>query len=67
MKLAVIVLCLIAFALAQEPEEEAKYSDKYDYLDVDNILKNDRLRMQYINCFLDVKPCVTPDAIYIKS
>nr|QJT73561.1 chemosensory protein 2 [Encarsia formosa] len=62
---AVVLLTLASFALAQQEEE--KYDDKYDYLDVDGILKNDRLRQQYLDCFLETKPCVTADAIFIKK
>lgn len=56
--------CFLASAIA---EEEAKYSDKYDHLDVDAVLANDRLRTQYYKCMLDTGPCVTQDAIFFKG
>lgn len=64
--LALVCVCcaLAASALA---EEEGLYSDKYDYVDVDNILSNPRIREQYYNCFLGSSTCVTPDAKFFKD
>ena len=62
--IVLVIACLAAYARA---DEEEKYSDKYDHLDVDELLKNDRLRNQYYNCFIDAGPCVTPDAIFFKG
>ncbi|XP_014212504.1 putative odorant-binding protein A10 [Copidosoma floridanum] len=59
-----VVLCtLVSAALA----DQEIYSDKYDYVDVDQILGNDRIREQYYNCFLDAAPCYTPDAKFFKD
>lgn len=63
--LALVIASFTVCALANEEEEI--YSSKYDHLDTDAILKNDRLRNQYVYCFLDTKPCVTPDAIFFKG
>lgn len=34
-----------------------KYSSKYDAVDIDSILKNERLLQIHINCILDKGPC----------
>lgn len=34
-----------------------RYSDTYDDIDVDSIIKSDRLLIQYVNCILDKGPC----------
>nr|QNL15631.1 chemosensory protein [Procecidochares utilis] len=60
-----IVLALCAFAACAAAEEI--YSDKYDYVDVVSILSNDRIRTQYYECFMDLAPCLTPDAKFFKD
>ncbi|OAD52842.1 Ejaculatory bulb-specific protein 3 [Eufriesea mexicana] len=57
-----ITLSLLACTLAEE-----FYSDKYDYVNIDEILENDRLREQYYKCFMDTEPCITPDSIFFKE
>lgn len=53
-------------------EEEETYDVKYDSVDVEEILKSDRLLTSYIRCLLDEGPCsedgrdlkqILPDAI----
>ncbi|XP_014238619.1 ejaculatory bulb-specific protein 3-like [Trichogramma pretiosum] len=61
--LALVLCTLVAGCLA----DEEKYSDKYDYIDVDNILSNERIRNQYFNCFLDYAPCLTADAKFFRD
>ncbi|XP_055325368.1 ejaculatory bulb-specific protein 3-like [Sitodiplosis mosellana] len=66
-----IVLCLmistvlIGLAAANEPKKEG-YETKYDNIDLDELLKNDRLRKNYVKCLLNEGPC-TPDAQELKS
>lgn len=43
------------------------YSDKYDYIDIDQILSNDRVRNQYYRCFLGTGTCLSPDAKFLKG
>ena len=43
------------------------YSDKYDFVNIDEILSNDRIRKQYSKCYLNTGPCVTPDAKFFKG
>ncbi|KAJ8670411.1 hypothetical protein QAD02_001670 [Eretmocerus hayati] len=47
--------------------EEKVYSDKYDNINVDDILKNERKRENYYNCFIGKAPCITPDARFFKE
>ena len=46
-----ITMIIVALALPQ------KYSTKYDNIDIDSILKNDRLLESHVNCLLDKGPC----------
>ncbi|XP_018301431.1 ejaculatory bulb-specific protein 3-like [Mycetomoellerius zeteki] len=52
------LLCVLA---------EELYSDRYDYIDADSILQNDKLREQYYSCFMETAPCVTADAKFFKE
>ncbi|KXJ74810.1 ejaculatory bulb-specific protein 3 [Aedes albopictus] len=61
MKLFVAVaLALFAVAAAQE-----KYTTKYDGVDLDEILKSDRLFNNYYKCLMDQGRC-TPDGNELK-
>lgn len=57
-----LALSLLACALAEE-----LYSDKYDYINIEDILQNDRLREQYYKCFTGAESCVTPDAQFFRG
>ena len=72
MKLAVV--CLLAFAavvfVAARPEE--KYTNKFDHIDVDQILQSDRLLGNYFKCLMEEGRCtaegtelkkILPDAL----
>ncbi|WP_082558797.1 A10/OS-D family protein [Kitasatospora sp. MBT66] len=48
-----------------EPEHE-KYLTRFDNIDVDRILKSDRLFTNYFNCLMDRGKC-TPDGKELKS
>ncbi|ALC42649.1 PebIII [Drosophila busckii] len=45
---------------------EEKYTTKYDNIDVDEILKSDRLFKNYLNCLLETGKC-TPEAKELKK
>lgn len=60
-------LCALLGLLALGLADEQLYSDKYDYIDVDSILSNVRIRNQYYNCYLGTEPCLTPDAKFFKE
>ncbi|XP_070168928.1 ejaculatory bulb-specific protein 3-like [Polyergus mexicanus] len=60
------LVTLIGIALLCVFAEEL-YSDKYDYIDINEILKNDKLREQYYQCYMDTGPCPTADAKFFKE
>ncbi|KAI4482804.1 hypothetical protein M0804_008657 [Polistes exclamans] len=66
----ILVTCIIFFIQILAREEEAseetkKYTTKYDNVDIDGIMKNERLLKAYVGCLLDRNPC-TPDAMELK-
>ncbi|CAK9829380.1 Allergen Tha p 1 [Anthophora retusa] len=61
MKVAIVFLAVLACALANE-----KYTTKYDNIDLDQILKSERLLNNYVNCLLDHGSC-TPDGKELKK
>lgn len=54
-----ILLCLLI-------QYGTAYESKYDSIDLDEMLANDRLRINYVKCLLNEGPC-TPDAQELKS
>lgn len=56
-----ILTLLIALAFAAE-----KYSGKYDDVDVDRILQNNRVLNNYVRCMLDEGPC-TPEGRELRK
>ncbi|XP_015180729.1 PREDICTED: ejaculatory bulb-specific protein 3 [Polistes dominula] len=61
MKVAVVLLGMLVCYVAAD-----KYTTKYDNIDLDQILKSDRLLNNYVNCLLDVGNC-TPDGNELKK
>ncbi|XP_043248073.1 ejaculatory bulb-specific protein 3 [Colletes gigas] len=61
MKVAVVFLAVVVCAMAAE-----KYTTKYDNIDVDQILKSDRLLNNYVNCLLEQGSC-TADGKELKK
>ncbi|NP_001296023.1 ejaculatory bulb-specific protein 3-like precursor [Plutella xylostella] len=61
--LVLVCLALVAVAAARP---QATYTSKYDGVNVDEILANDRLMMPYIKCALDHGRC-SPEAKELKS
>lgn len=59
-------VALIGIALLCVLAEEI-YTDQYDYIDVKNILDNEKLRLQYYNCYMETGPCLTADAKYFRG
>ncbi|EGI64540.1 Putative odorant-binding protein A10 [Acromyrmex echinatior] len=59
-------MTIISIALLCVSAEEL-YSDRYDQIDAEDILQNDKLRDQYYNCFMETAPCVTADAKFFKG
>jgi len=58
-KMNYLSLCLFAAVLlgTAYAAPPSKYSSKYDHVNVDAILSNERVLTQYINCMLDKGPC----------
>uniref|UniRef100_A0A310SB41 Chemosensory protein 05 n=1 Tax=Chrysomela lapponica TaxID=153811 RepID=A0A310SB41_CHRLA len=72
----VIVLCFVMVcASVMARPEDSKYTSKYDNVDLDAIVKNDRLLRNYVDCLLGKKKCskdgeqlkgILPDALKTK-
>lgn len=56
-----VLFGLVAVCLAQQD----KYTTRYDGIDIDQILKSDRLFNNYYNCLMDKGKC-TPDGRELK-
>nr|UVB79207.1 chemosensory protein 1 [Heortia vitessoides] len=59
-----IVLCCIVAAVVARPSD--KYTDKYDNLNLDEILGNKRLLQAYVNCILEKGKC-SPEGKELKE
>lgn len=59
--IACVFLSVLACALADDT-----YTDKWDNLDLDEILSSDRLLNKYVECLLDKGRCA-PDAKTLKD
>lgn len=62
-----LILTIVAVVLACAFAEQELYSSRYDDVDLDGILTNEKLRLQYYNCFMDRAPCKTADAKFFKG
>lgn len=60
-KVFAVLVILVAVTLADD-----KYSTKYDGINLDEILQNERLLTSYIDCLKDTGNC-TPDGADLKS
>lgn len=71
-KWSVVFVCLmiglaaIEAAGSSEKPIDSGYETKYDNIDLDELLSNDRLRKGYIKCLANEGPC-TPDGQELKS
>lgn len=65
MKLLLVftLACLVAVAFGRP---QNKYTDKWDNIDIDEILESKRLLKAYVDCLLDKGRC-TPDAKTLKE
>nr|ALN66864.1 chemosensory protein [Phenacoccus solenopsis] len=63
-KLVLLALCALAVSVAYAEEE--KFTDKYDNVDLDEVLKNERLFNSYYKCLMDQGKC-TPEGAELKK
>ncbi|XP_013187515.2 allergen Tha p 1 [Amyelois transitella] len=63
---ACIALCLFALVAAALARPQSHYTDRYDNMDLNEILNNRRLLIPYIQCVLGEGKC-TPDGRELKS
>lgn len=65
-----VLLCLFFVAIcavaSEKPTDDDHYTTKYDNVDLDSIIKNDRLLRAYVDCLLGSKNC-TKDGEELKS
>lgn len=57
MKYLVMLLFAVAFAIVDALPEESKYTQKYDHINVEMILNNDKIFKSYHKCLLGVGKC----------
>ncbi|XP_045452744.1 uncharacterized protein LOC123661848 [Melitaea cinxia] len=60
----IVVLCCLAVAVLAKPSE--KYTEKYDNVNLKEILESDRLLEGYFHCLMDEGPC-TSEGKELKS
>lgn len=65
MKLVVCFVSVALAALAMARPEGDVYTTKFDDVNVEDIIKSDRLLQGYVKCALDKGPC-TPDGAELK-
>nr|BAF91714.1 chemosensory protein [Papilio xuthus] len=58
-----LMVCLLALVAAVSADQ---YTDRYDNVDLDEILSNRRLLVPYLNCILEEGKC-SPDGKELKS
>ncbi|XP_050352516.1 ejaculatory bulb-specific protein 3-like [Nymphalis io] len=61
-----VILCLFALMAITLARPEEKYTDRYDNIDLDEILNNPRVLENYFKCIMDQGKC-TPDGKELKS
>lgn len=67
MKFSVLATLLLAYLITQNnATETSTYTTKYDGIDLDEILNNNRLLTNYVKCLLEQGPC-TADGSELKS
>lgn len=68
MKFALVCLFAISTIVYVYGRPQEHYTDRFDNINVDQILKNDRLLMRYIDCLMDKPNVKCPnEALELKS
>ncbi|XP_076749479.1 chemosensory protein 4 [Xylocopa sonorina] len=65
MKTVLITLVAVVCFLFGDVSCEDRYTTKYDDVDIDAVLRSERLLNVYVNCLLDLGAC-PPDAAELK-
>lgn len=60
------IVAIIGIALTCVVAQEF-YDNRYDDVNVDDILANNKLRQQYYKCFMETAPCLTGDAKFFRG
>lgn len=60
----IMLLCCFLSSIAAVPLD--KYTDKYDNINIQEILENKRLLQAYVNCLLDKGKC-SPEGKELKG
>lgn len=63
MKYMLVVVFAVLVCVAARPED--RYTNKYDGIDLDEVLRSDRLFSNYFKCLMDTGKC-TPDGSELK-
>ncbi|KAA1412535.1 hypothetical protein F0U44_22600 [Nocardioides humilatus] len=63
---SLIAFCLFAVLAVALARPDDKYTDRYDNVNLDEVLSNSRLLQPYIKCILDKDRCA-PDAKELKE
>ncbi|KYN04073.1 PREDICTED: ejaculatory bulb-specific protein 3-like [Cyphomyrmex costatus] len=58
--IAIALVCVFA-------AEKELYSDRYDDINIEDILANEKLRTQYYNCLAGIARCKTADAKFFSD
>ena len=61
-----VILAVILFVGMASAKPAEKYTTKYDNIDLDEILNNDRLYQKYFQCLTNKGKC-TPDGKLLKG
>ncbi|XP_014277113.1 ejaculatory bulb-specific protein 3 [Halyomorpha halys] len=61
-----VVIALLLFAAVAIAKPADMYTTKYDNIDIDEILNNERLYKKYIDCVMDKGTC-TPDGKELRK
>jgi len=60
------LLAVLALSASPVLAQEVQYTTKFDNVDIDGVINNERLLNGYVGCLLDRNPC-TPDSAELKS
>ncbi|KAJ8717925.1 hypothetical protein PYW07_005855 [Mythimna separata] len=66
MNSCIVLLVLSVAVMSLARPDEARYTDRYDNVDLDEILSNRRLLVPYVKCILDQGKCA-PDGKELKE